>query len=361
MYDWRTSLGYQHDSDHIMDPLSPASLDPPSSRPNPSCRSNFDNWDSMPLPLHMDSQDDYKIRDMNRVALLERNYCSSFFCCDIRLSGFHELLEHIEDVHFVLTNDKHGNKRYLYEPVGVSKNVSQLLSPHQQEENSCSPFNASRDFEKDYELDDNDYTDPYAFWGYHGGSEPPSPSLSPSPTISSASVSSSSSSSSASSPMTSPVLLPTRAPALPASPPPVQLPKATITSHVSLPSTSSEPVPLIAPIPSAPIRYDLVAHEDHHYSHESKRTFPSSSKGRWKQLSGSHTTATATATATATITAAGGTGYRKRSSGSGDREKLYRCPTVGCTKAYLNPNGLKYHREKGKCSFEEDAIIRLPR
>ncbi|KAG7086814.1 hypothetical protein E1B28_002737 [Marasmius oreades] len=344
MYGWRTSLRYDHDPDHIMDHLSPAPLDPPFSTPKPSCCSQFENWDSM--PLYMDLQEDYKIRDMNRVALLERNYCSSFFCCDIRLTGFHELLEHIEAVHFVVTNDKNGNKRYLYEPVGVS-NAGQLFSPHQHqnqhqqqqaEENQCLPFDAGWE----YELD----TNPSGFWGYQNESQPSSPSPSPSPTISSPSPSPSSTCSSASSsPTTSPLLLPTRAPTS-------SLSTVVPTSHDSSPSPSpSSPaasIPLIAPIPSTPINYDLVVREGNHYSHASKKP-SSTAKPRWKHASG---------TATATITAAAGTGFRKRGLSAGDREKLYRCPTVGCTKSYLNPNGLKYHREKGKCSFEEDRVPR---
>ncbi|KAH6913525.1 hypothetical protein BKA70DRAFT_1421792 [Coprinopsis sp. MPI-PUGE-AT-0042] len=38
------------------------------------------------------------------------------------------------------------------------------------------------------------------------------------------------------------------------------------------------------------------------------------------------------------------------------REKAYKCPNWGCMKAYLNPNGLKYHLEKGTCKFDEGAL-----
>ncbi|KAF9220411.1 hypothetical protein BS17DRAFT_787344 [Gyrodon lividus] len=38
--------------------------------------------------------------------------------------------------------------------------------------------------------------------------------------------------------------------------------------------------------------------------------------------------------------------------GSRRRDKLYKCPRPGCIKSYLNPNGLKYHLEKGTCSVE---------
>ncbi|EPQ52628.1 hypothetical protein GLOTRDRAFT_140308 [Gloeophyllum trabeum ATCC 11539] len=34
------------------------------------------------------------------------------------------------------------------------------------------------------------------------------------------------------------------------------------------------------------------------------------------------------------------------------RERGFRCPQPGCVKSYLNPNGLKYHLEKGTCVFE---------
>ncbi|EMD31518.1 hypothetical protein CERSUDRAFT_100375 [Gelatoporia subvermispora B] len=38
-----------------------------------------------------------------------------------------------------------------------------------------------------------------------------------------------------------------------------------------------------------------------------------------------------------------------------DREKTFVCPRPGCTKAYLNPNGLKYHLEKGTCTVVLDS------
>jgi hypothetical protein len=38
------------------------------------------------------------------------------------------------------------------------------------------------------------------------------------------------------------------------------------------------------------------------------------------------------------------------------REKMFRCPRPGCTKAYLNPNGLKYHVEKGTCKIEAEPV-----
>ena len=33
-----------------------------------------------------------------------------------------------------------------------------------------------------------------------------------------------------------------------------------------------------------------------------------------------------------------------------EREKTFRCPNEACAKRYLNPNGLKYHLEKGRCT-----------
>ncbi|EPT05505.1 hypothetical protein FOMPIDRAFT_1057253 [Fomitopsis schrenkii] len=40
---------------------------------------------------------------------------------------------------------------------------------------------------------------------------------------------------------------------------------------------------------------------------------------------------------------------------SREREKAYKCPRPGCSKAYLNPNGLKYHLEKGTCTIVMQA------
>ncbi|TFK27893.1 hypothetical protein FA15DRAFT_119366 [Coprinopsis marcescibilis] len=37
------------------------------------------------------------------------------------------------------------------------------------------------------------------------------------------------------------------------------------------------------------------------------------------------------------------------------REKAFKCPHPGCIKAYLNPNGLKYHLEKGTCNIVPPA------
>lgn len=39
------------------------------------------------------------------------------------------------------------------------------------------------------------------------------------------------------------------------------------------------------------------------------------------------------------------------SGGKKVREKAYKCTKSGCTKSYLNPNGLKYHLAKGTCTF----------
>ena len=39
------------------------------------------------------------------------------------------------------------------------------------------------------------------------------------------------------------------------------------------------------------------------------------------------------------------------SGGKKIREKAYKCTKPGCTKSYLNPNGLKYHLAKGTCTF----------
>ncbi|KAI9271343.1 hypothetical protein BY458DRAFT_555710 [Sporodiniella umbellata] len=38
---------------------------------------------------------------------------------------------------------------------------------------------------------------------------------------------------------------------------------------------------------------------------------------------------------------------------SSQADKPYKCPVVGCDKAYKNPNGLKYHNQHGHCSLSD--------
>ncbi|KAJ2917374.1 hypothetical protein MD484_g3037, partial [Candolleomyces efflorescens] len=52
-------------------------------------------------------------------------------------------------------------------------------------------------------------------------------------------------------------------------------------------------------------------------------------------------------------TSNGAGGGNPISAGGRKREKMFKCPHQGCTKSYLNPNGLKYHLEKGTCKFDD--------
>ncbi|KAI0741241.1 hypothetical protein BC629DRAFT_277497 [Irpex lacteus] len=66
--------------------------------------------------------------------------------------------------------------------------------------------------------------------------------------------------------------------------------------------------------------------------------------------------ATITGRPPATITGrppATATGRSRRRDG---REKAFKCPHPGCTKSYLNPNGLKYHLEKGTCVVDPTFV-----
>ncbi|KAJ8088288.1 hypothetical protein PM082_022360 [Marasmius tenuissimus] len=106
--------GHDHDitehSDHLhlSSPLSPTNqLDHPDE--DMDCRFDFGSTSTSTLEEY-----DHRIRDMNRLASLERNYYSTFFCCALKLPSFHALLEHIERVHVTVI---HG-MRY-YRPVGA--------------------------------------------------------------------------------------------------------------------------------------------------------------------------------------------------------------------------------------------------
>ncbi|KAF8651049.1 hypothetical protein AX16_004912 [Volvariella volvacea WC 439] len=39
-----------------------------------------------------------------------------------------------------------------------------------------------------------------------------------------------------------------------------------------------------------------------------------------------------------------------------DRERPFKCHVPGCTKEYLNPNGLKYHLERGTCTIDLNLV-----
>lgn len=54
-------------------------------------------------------------------------------------------------------------------------------------------------------------------------------------------------------------------------------------------------------------------------------------------------------------------GTGRRSERDRAREKLYFCTVRGCTKAYLNPNGLKYHMAKGTCTFDGPVCVQAQR
>ncbi|KAI9298990.1 hypothetical protein K502DRAFT_322590 [Neoconidiobolus thromboides FSU 785] len=46
--------------------------------------------------------------------------------------------------------------------------------------------------------------------------------------------------------------------------------------------------------------------------------------------------------------------------GCNEDGKVYKCPTEGCTKIYKNPNGLKYHINRGRCSTKSNQDSEKP-
>ncbi|KAK7466205.1 hypothetical protein VKT23_004928 [Stygiomarasmius scandens] len=70
--------------------LKPAKFDSSSSPYSSKPRSGSD---------HLGSS--MRLSDINDPVSFEHKFCSNFFCCNMRLSGMHELLEHVEEVHIM--------------------------------------------------------------------------------------------------------------------------------------------------------------------------------------------------------------------------------------------------------------------
>ncbi|KAL0571001.1 hypothetical protein V5O48_010959 [Marasmius crinis-equi] len=284
---------------------------------------------------------DYRIRDMNRLASLERNYYSTFFCCTLKLPSFHALLEHIERVHVTVVQ----GARY-YRPVGTIAGTTPVHDNDDDETEETeerasqwpwySPgefaFGRELQFDQCLGLDDpesdSEPSVPAPTTTATTHTHTTTPITTPQPAVvpllrsplslsipertildrNGAHGSDSDTDSDASTPSLSPSPSPSSSPSPPPSP--------------ATPSVS--PVSLTAPslsLPTPPISPSTKPYPHPH-------PYPPTKKHTNTQPS-----------------------LRRRATKDEGRYR-YRCPTVGCIKAYLNPNGLKYHREKGKCSFE---------
>jgi hypothetical protein len=75
---------------------------------------------------------------------------------------------------------------------------------------------------------------------------------------------------------------------------------------------------------------------------------PGASMGPPPTVANLATTTPATTTTTTSSTKEG-TGRRRSLKPKDENPRIYKCPTRDCSKVYKNPNGLKYHLQKGTC------------
>ncbi|KIM80408.1 hypothetical protein PILCRDRAFT_532442 [Piloderma croceum F 1598] len=231
-----------------------------------------------------------------RMSSVERDCCSNFTCCGLHLSDLHSLLEHFEEAHVV-----------------VIDNAGNPVFPHS---------GASDDFDEYYqssvntELESDHPAYPYTSIVCGYPQLDPQPAHVPRQSVPVSPLEVESPTPSAHYPLhtflqhehateDSEIL--------------ADIDTSSVESDNNLNSPSSaQPVAL----PPSFFVADTSHQRAHSYEHRHHKSYKSRMLGTKLQL------------------------YPRR------REKTHKCPTPGCSKSYLNPNGLKYHVEKGTCKIE---------
>ncbi|KXN82669.1 hypothetical protein AN958_02306 [Leucoagaricus sp. SymC.cos] len=300
------------------------------------------------MDIDMSLPSDFAANNMEHISSLELAIFSNFTCCDIRLPDLHALVEHFEEKHVVVFNldgmriyPENSRKRLAHFPPlpslshspSSSCSSSAVSSPQtpttplsaanigleaiqksKTPTSSCphayTPFNMSALPESEYGIGLSDLEfgpDPYSiisnppFDGY-----PSSPPSSIHKSCSSA-------------------------------------PHSKSRDPMTLDPVDSISVPTFDDVPNT----TTITSCDREKNRERERERERDKKGRTKADIVNATAVSAKNSLKAKTRITGGNGKR--------REKAYRCPTPGCTKSYLNPNGLKYHVEKGTCRFEDST------
>ncbi|EIN10086.1 hypothetical protein PUNSTDRAFT_143416 [Punctularia strigosozonata HHB-11173 SS5] len=280
---------------------------------------------------------------------LEEDICSDFTCCGLTLADMHQLVEHFEEAH-VLVLDGAGRRVYPSVP-------SLDTSSDSGSDGESSP---SSDFS---DVGVGVGTSSLVF-NYPQPHPPPVLMLScTAPDPRSAAVSSSSHENQPSRSLATPEPMQQDYMVF-SSPSSV----SSDTSVTSSPVLSESPMLPALPMPSSQISPNGGAAAMDTSSDEAQacvtpgmlsrptvkgRKGPStaSKKGHRRQLQApDDATSDATGSPRATYLVQAPTGKRAR--GKSANRVRYACPTEGCTKLYLNPGGLKYHLEKGTCSFD---------
>ncbi|KIY53983.1 hypothetical protein FISHEDRAFT_68355 [Fistulina hepatica ATCC 64428] len=297
---------------------------------------------------------------IDRIACLERSFCSNFTCCGHHLADLHELLEHLEERHIIVTKSD-GSRRFCPSTLkddsssDSSSSASPLSSLAPLPPVSASSFLDVDPFSAPQVLfpvfpescvDDLDFDTFGSVSDFYEDSRPSPVSPYPVPMYPSSLPTSSDYSNSGSS---------------------------YSLSSLPSPSTSMCP-PQAAPTPSASASVSCTsATSDHQFSDLYSSSPLSDSDGGLDHISSkSKIRATSKLSRKACLSkgykssrsvrgvssASDSASLHKSNSGrkhSSPRVRSFKCPTPGCSKSYLNPNGLKYHIEKGTCEVASTA------
>ncbi|KAH9831512.1 uncharacterized protein C8Q71DRAFT_288894 [Rhodofomes roseus] len=221
----------------------------------------------------------------------QRDICSDFSCCGLSLPDLHALVDHFEEHHVVM------NGRPTCSPLVLSYPQPDPPAEPSSLFGASSPFASATHphlypHPDGFEHDFSDGTSDSA--SYSSGSTLPSPNPSE----------------------------------------PMCLPPSLLTVHPPLP-------PDVLP----PRQPAIERHKDQRPAHRkpaSASTKQKASKAKAQLLGADHHPHIQPHAPPAET-------HKKRR--AREREKAYKCPRPGCSKAYLNPNGLKYHLEKGTCTI----------
>ncbi|KAI0790045.1 hypothetical protein C8Q75DRAFT_806689 [Abortiporus biennis] len=286
----------------------------PSNSRSPS-RSTTPNIDPYDLATTACQADPFHIHN------LEQEFCSNFSCCGLRLSGMHELLDHFENSHVIV----------------VSKNGHQIYPPPCQSTSSTSSTSTSEN--RNYEWASASSSDAVTSIPGRGSTRSiilsfpqPNPPLSPD----------------ASEATPHPIPYPShpRHDVSPAKHP------YSYSSYLS--KTRSQSICIPPSLLTVPKQNQLpLTHISNSQFDQDidVGTIPPPSptkKSKCTKSANNHTQKPQSFASLAALHDHRPSLVRKRDK---IREKAFRCPRIGCTKSYLNPNGLKYHLEKGTCTF----------
>ncbi|XP_006459668.1 hypothetical protein AGABI2DRAFT_116628 [Agaricus bisporus var. bisporus H97] len=332
---------------------------PPSSTPaSPPSPSPMDVVHSPPPPS------DQTIKTLDRISSLELALCSNFTCCSIRLPDLHALVEHFEEKHVVALNidgkriypeNTSGKRLAVFPPLPPSLSNSPSSSRSSSPPTPIIPLATAAFLNSDESLAQQNLTSmascgvytPFSGMMISPPDEDPYGLFDTLDTY----------------------------PIMSCSPPSCN-PDFPTHAQTSCSSSSSSPSTMTTSRSHDPMILNSDCHSDviiTDYNHTHFADGEEKKKKRTKKevitdrevkkvvhrlpkadnMVMNMTAVSAKNAAKAKMRLLSGNNVKKR-------EKAYRCPKAGCTKSYLNPNGLKYHLEKGTCHIQLDSTSTEP-